>query len=168
MLNSDSRKRSLVGRIALERGPASPRPLKRPPTIRMPAPRRLSRFGLAGSARLAFVRGPGSGLADRRVEIGAGGLRELLAQLIAQNAAAHLAHFALPEVAQLERPVGDADEPAHAEAEMLQHPLDLAVLAFPQSDKEPDIGALDPVDRRLHRAVNHALDRHAALQRVQR
>src|SRR5262245_16995724 len=38
MLNSDSRSRSAVGRIACERGEASVRPPRRPPTMRISAP----------------------------------------------------------------------------------------------------------------------------------
>src|SRR5215216_5886085 len=130
MLKSDSRSLSLVGRMSCERGAASARPLNLPPTTRM----RISFWRRRFSASRLIRHGLGFRLprADRRFEICAGGACELLAELIAQHAPAYLLNCAGFQIAKLERPVGDADEAVHAEAEMLEHALHLAVLAFAQ------------------------------------
>ena len=51
---------------------------------------------------------------------------------------------------------------------MGEHALDLAVLAFAEAERQPDIAALDLVDGRLDRAVEDAVDGDAVLQRVER
>src|SRR5687767_5661082 len=127
MLKSDSRSRSLVGRMAFERGPARDRPLRRPPTIRMSRTARCAGCGLpctGGSIGLIGRRDR----AKRCLEIGLSGAGQLFAELIAQHPTFHLAHLAPFEVAELERSVGDADEPRDGQAEMLQHAFYLAVL----------------------------------------
>src|SRR5688572_7396601 len=101
------RRRSEVGRMRSPFGPAIVRPRNSPPTMRTA---RLSAFR---DDRLGLRRGP-----HRRLEVGAGGLRQLRAELIAQHLAADLAHFARVEVAELERTVGDADQPVGVEADM--------------------------------------------------
>src|SRR6187200_2676028 len=107
MLKSDSRSRSLVGRMSCERGAASGRPLNLPPTTRM----RISflRCCLPDAWLLRRRLWLRFALAERSVEIGAGGCREFLAQLVPQHAAAHFLDFAGFQVAELERAVGDAD-----------------------------------------------------------
>ena len=105
---------------------------------------------------------------DRRGEIGTGGRGELGAELVAQNAAADLAHLALGEIAELEGPVGDADQAVGDEAEMGEHALDLAVLALAQAEGQPDIGALDAVERGLDGAVVDAVDGDAVLESLER
>ena len=52
--------------------------------------------------------------------------------------------------------------------EMLGEPLHLAVLAFAQGKREPEIGALLAVDARLDRAVMHAVDGDALAQPIER
>ena len=95
---------------------------------------------------------------QRRVEIRAGLSDDLLAEFGAQRLRLDLLNVALIEVAQLERPERHADQPVHFEVERLQNLAHLAVLAFADADGEPDIGALGAVERRLDRAVMHALD----------
>src|SRR5437868_291293 len=126
MLKIDSRNRSLVGRTSCERGATSARPLNLPPTTRMRIPGLRWRLPDAGFFRhgLRFRLA----LAERRVEIGAGGGRELLAELVAEHAAAHLLDLAGLQIAKLERAIGDADQSVHPESEMLEHALHLAVL----------------------------------------
>jgi hypothetical protein len=86
MLKSDSRNRSLVGRMSCERGAASGGPKSSADDAHadfvsagcLPDARLLQRclrFRLA--------------LAQRRVEIGVGSGRELVAELVTQHAAAH-------------------------------------------------------------------------------
>ena len=82
-----------------------------------------------------------------------------VAELLLQHLGAHLLDEPGLEVAELERPEGEADQPVHREAEMLEDPLDLAVLALAQAERDPDIVALDAVERRLDGPVVHAVDR---------
>src|SRR5947209_8509512 len=109
------RKRSALGRMACERGVASARPPSSPPTMRM-----------AGAGRWRRLRVRCRGRPYRRFEVGAGGPGELRPELVAQHLAADLAHLALAEVAELERPIGDADQPVGGEAEMAENLFDLA------------------------------------------
>ncbi len=104
---------------------------------------------------------------ERRVEIRLGFLDKAGAELVAQRAAAHLLGMALGQLAELERAVGNADQAVHVEAERTEHVLDLAVLAFAQTHGDPDIGPLRLVERRLDRAVEHAVDGDAFLQLVE-
>src|SRR5262249_50759130 len=64
------------------------------------------------------------------------------AKLLAQVARAYLLDRAFGQIAELERPERDADEPVHLEPEMAEHVLDLAVLALAHGEHEPHIGAL--------------------------
>ena len=84
----------------------------------------------------------------RRVEIGTGLHYQPVSELVAQRPSPDLAHFAARQVAQLERPVGHADQPVDLQAQRAKHLLDLAVLALPQSQREPDIA---PFASRLRR-----------------
>src|SRR5262249_55789705 len=129
MLNRDSRSRSAVGRIACERGDASVRPPRRPPTMRIsfscggsgggasraaPAPAhpgaRPRPLGLAISDRTRlrtmdrdrFLRRSRRG--NRPGKVGACERSDPLAELLAQMAGAHLHYFALRQIAELERP----------------------------------------------------------------
>nr|CAI0336319.1 hypothetical protein SHINE37_40173 [Rhizobiaceae bacterium] len=104
---------------------------------------------------------------QRRVEIRLGFLDEARAELVAQRAAADLLGMAFRQFAELERAVGDADQAVHVEAERAEHVLDLAVLAFAKPQRQPDIGALRLVERRIDRAVEHAVDGDALLQLVE-
>ena len=60
---------------------------------------------------------------ERRLEIGAGCARQLIAELIAEHPAAHFFDRAGLQVTELEWTVGDADEAVHAKPKMLQHAL---------------------------------------------
>src|SRR3546814_20252581 len=83
------------------------------------------------------------------------------AELLPEHPALHLLDLPRLDVAELERPVGDPDQPADAEAEMLHDPPDLAVLALAQADGQPGVGARRLVDRHLDRAVFDAVDSEA-------
>ena len=50
---------------------------------------------------------------------------------------------------------------------MFEDALDLAVLALAQAEREPEIVALDPVERGLDGAVLHPVDGHALLEPVE-
>src|SRR4051812_34090346 len=221
MLNTDSRRRSAVGRIPCEEGEARLRPFNRPPTTRIAqllVPRRqiaLAVIATLGAARravavgLVLVAGAGlvaagalhqhaaalavgdqralpSGLerllaarrvglfvvglfvrlftGHRPVEIGAGKRCDLFAELLAQHPRLDLLDLAFDEFAELERAVGDADQPVHLEAEMRHDVADLAVLAFADREHQPDIGALVALQRGIDRAVFDAIDLDALLQ----
>ena len=129
----------------------------------------VSAARLPCDARASSAAGFGSGSRSRSgaSKSAPAARRELLAELVAQHAAAHLLDFAGLQVAELERAVGDADQPVHAEPEMLEHALHLAVLAFAQADRQPDVGALDAVELRLDRAIDHAVDGDATAELVE-
>src|SRR3954451_10590439 len=103
----------------------------------------------------------------RPVEIGAGESGDLLAELLAQHPGLDLLDLAFFEFAQLERAVGDADQPVHLEGEMRHHVADFAVLAFADRKPQPHIGALVALQRRIDRAVFDAIDLDALLQLVE-
>src|SRR5918994_6916647 len=84
--------------------------------------------------------------------------------LLAQDLAGHFLDLAGAKPAELEGAEAQADQPAHRPAEMLQHAADLAVLAFAQRNFEPSVATLDPIERRLDRAVVEAIQRDALLQ----
>src|SRR5690606_11293232 len=101
---------------------------------------RLDRAAADGPAA-SLARAAASGflfLAQRRVEIGAGIARQLLAKLVAQHAALDLDRLALGEIAELERAVGDADQPVDVEADAGEHLLHFPVLALAEPDRRPD------------------------------
>ncbi len=98
---------------------------------------------------------------NRRIEIGARGFSERIAQLIAQHAGAHLFDLAFAEFAQLKRPEGNADEPRDGQTQMFEHALDLAILAFSEPHRQPAIGALLAIELGVDAGIAHAVDRHA-------
>ena len=126
------------------------------------------RAGLA--ARLAawlWRVGQGRAVDQRRVEIGARFLRERRADLVHQHARADFLDEAFFKVAELERPVGQADQAVHGQPEMLEHALDLAVLAFAQTHRDPAIGALLAIEMRLDPGIFDAVDRDALAKCVE-
>ncbi len=90
--------------------------------------------------------------------------RELRAKLVGQHSRLHLFDRAGRELAERKRPERDADQPVDGKPEMLGKPLHLAVLAFAQPERQPEIGALRAVDARLDRAVVDAVDGDAVAQ----
>jgi len=95
----------------------------------------------------------------------------MLGKLLANDARPDLLELAAAEHAQRKGPVSQADQPVDLQAHGLQDPPDFPVLAFRQGDGDPQVGALRSVlglvDRRLDRAVAHALDGYALLQPVE-
>ena len=104
---------------------------------------------------------------DRRVEIDARLLGELDPELVAQNAGAHFGDLAFPQIAELERTERHADQAVHGQPEMLEHPLDLAVLALAQTHGDPGVGALLAVESRLDPRVVDPVDRDPVAQGVE-
>ena len=95
---------------------------------------------------------------DLGIEIRPRFLHQPLAQLVAQHAALDLQHVPFRQFVELERTVGNADQPRDLEAEGAENVPHLAVLALAQRQRQPGIGALLPVERRFHRAVEDAVD----------
>src|SRR5215831_4133352 len=95
----------------------------------------------------------GCPLRDRRGEIALRLGNDPGAELLAQHPRAHLLDRALGELAELERTVGDADQPVHLQAEIAEHVPHLAVLALPDRKGEPHVRPLLAVERRLDRPV---------------
>jgi hypothetical protein len=85
-------------------------------------------------------------------------LRQSGAELIAQDAGADLFDLAFAQFAELEWSEGDPDQPVDGQAQMLEDALDLAVLAFAQSHRQPAIGALLAVERGFDPGIANPLD----------
>ncbi len=92
---------------------------------------------------------------------------EARAHLVGQHMAPHRLGLARLEIEQLERPVREADQPVHVDAEVGEDAAHLAVLALAQAHGDPAVGALHALDAGLDRAVAHALDLDAVLQLVE-
>jgi len=122
-----------------------------------------SALGAPAARRLRL----GCPLCDRRGEIALRLGNDPGAELLAQHPRAHLLDRALGELAELERSVGDADQPVHLQAEIAEHVPHLAVLALPDRKGEPHVRPLLAVERRLDRPVLDAVDRDATAQAVE-
>ena len=72
------------------------------------------------------------------------------------------------ELAQLERPVGDADQAVHRQPDRLHRAADLAVAAFAERERQPGVRALLAVERHRHRLEALAVDGDAPAQRLER
>ena len=78
-----------------------------------------------------------------------------------------LFHRAIGQITKLERAEGNADQPVHLKAEMLQYAFDFAVFAFAQAERQPDIVALFAIQGGFNRAVIHAVNGDAAPQTIE-
>src|SRR5262249_8264394 len=78
-------------------------------------------------------------LHDRCGETRAGGLRQPLAELIAQDARRHLGDRAFGEFAQLKRTERDANEARDLQPEMAQHVAHLAIFSFSNRKGDPHV-----------------------------
>ena len=233
MLNSDSRSRSAVGRIACDFGAASVRPRKRPPTIRISAAAAwlfvgaarpcldarscpsvaarepalegwtarasVLRLGIAAGRRPSRLGARPSGLRVERA-VGAARLRVTVrcstwalpamarpprsrarSSSGPEKSAPASAAMRSPSCSRSARVLTSSTAPAGSspswngpydtrisrftcEPERAQHVPDFAVLALAHGEREPDVGALHAVERRLDRAVADAVDRDAVAQ----
>ncbi len=102
-----------------------------------------------------------------RVEIGARFAQQGFAELIAQHTATDLFQSAVIQIAELERPERQPDEPVHFKAEMFQYALDLAIFALAQAHGHPGVGALHAIERGFDPGIMNAIERHAVFQRVE-
>src|SRR4029077_19956215 len=89
------------------------------------------------------------------------------AELVGEHLPRHLLDSAALEQAELERPVGEADQPRHRIAEMLEHTPDLAVAPLAQPDLEPGIAALLALELGGDRPIGDALDGDAVGEALQ-
>src|SRR4051812_36189773 len=89
------------------------------------------------------------------------------AELVGENALRHLLDGAALEEAELERPVGEADQPRHRIAEMLEHTPDLAVAPLAQTHLEPGIAALLALELGGERPIGDAVDGDAVGESLQ-
>src|SRR5262245_53985699 len=117
---------------------------------------------------LGPLRGNLLSLHPRPGKVGAGGLRDPLAQLLAQRPRPHLVDGALGTLAQLKRAERHPDQPVHRQPEVAEHVLDLTVLALADRKRQPDVAPLRAIDRGLDRAIAHTVDGDATAQRVER
>src|SRR6266576_3740025 len=129
------------------------------PALSFRAPSFRLRLGRAGGGRCLA-------LADRAREIRTRQRGDPLAELVAQGPRLDLHDGAGSKFAELERTERQTDQPVDLEAEVTEHVLDLAVLAFPHRKGEPDVAALRAVERRLDRTVADAVNADAGAQPV--
>src|SRR5579885_2785125 len=134
-----------------------PRRQPTPTALRRLLPRSVS---CAGGALLLRL--------DRRIEIRSRLSDQLRAKNASQLVRLDFLDFALLDVAELERTIGNTNEPIDPQSKMFEHPAHLAVLAFAQRNRQPDVGALLAVEHRGDGAVVNAGDRDAAAQAVER
>ena len=134
-------------------------------------------FGALGARPLPATRidvaemlaARGASQSDSRAgEIDIGLFQHMLAECRSQLTGWDFLDAAFTQNIKFERSERDADQPVDLEAERAEHVAHFAVLAFADTDGEPGVGALFAVDRRLDRAVAHALDRDAVLAAVER
>src|SRR3990170_2319521 len=149
-LNRAWRTRSEVGRVASPLGASIWVPLNLPATMRM--------------SRLSSAAPPALFGGIEQAEL----LGKLRSELIGEHTPLRLIDRAFGKIAERERPERNADEPVHGQSEMLGELLHLAVLAFAQGDREPEIRPLLEVDARLDRPVMNAIDGDASAQAVER
>src|SRR5262249_49419860 len=93
--------------------------------------------------------------------------RDARAELLAQGPRLDLLDRAGRQLAELERPKRHPDQAADRKPEVPEHVLHLAVLALADRKGEPDIAALDAIDRGLHRTIADAVDGDARTQAVE-
>ena len=105
-----------------------------------------------GVARLARARSSSTGSLRLSSAASRG------AQLIGEHMPLYRLGFAGLQVEKLERPVGDADQAVHVDAEVGEDAPHLAVLALAQGHGDPGVGALHAVEAGLDRPVAHAFD----------
>ena len=104
---------------------------------------------------------------DRPIEIDIGLGGESLAQLVGKDAGLDFLDGAFVQLAELERPVGQANQAIDRQSHMFEQAFDFAVFAFAQPEADPDIGALDAVELGVDAGIFHAVNRHAARQSVE-
>jgi hypothetical protein len=90
--------------------------------------------------------------------------RTWLSELFGEHLFRHLGDLAARQIAQLEWPKGEPDQPRHGEPEMLEYLANLAVLALAQSQRDPGVAALAALETGADRAIGYAVDRDSLLQ----
>src|ERR1700746_1267128 len=71
-----------------------------------------------------------------------------MAERLRQHFLWHLVDHAPRQIAELERPVGKADQPRHLQPQMFEHAAHLSVLPFTQGHRDPRVAALPPFEAR--------------------
>src|SRR5439155_14472278 len=74
-------------------------------------------------------------------------------ELLGQHLPRHLGDLATCQIAELERPEGEPDQPRDRKPEMFEHAAHLAVLAFAQGQRDPGVAALLALEARADRAI---------------
>src|SRR6202030_408881 len=110
--------------------------------------------------RTGAARRPLSGLPIA----GLAGAVRTLAELVVEHLLRHLLDRAAREVAELERPVGEAAQPGDRISQMYENAAALAILALLQRQCNPGVGALLAFELGADRAVDDSVDSGAARQ----
>ena len=92
---------------------------------------------------------------------------ETIAELFAQGAGAHLFNGAFGQFAELEWTKRYANEAGDGEVEMAEHVAYFAVLAFADRKRQPQVRALDAIERGVDRAVMDAVDDNTLAQGIE-
>src|SRR5215469_8345314 len=80
-------------------------------------------------------------------------------KLLAEHLPRHLVDRAARQIAELERPEREADQPSHLKPEMFEHATHLSVFPLAQSHRDPGIAALLALKLGGDRAIGDAIDR---------
>jgi hypothetical protein len=127
----------------------------------------LTRLALLHFARSAALNnGVGKFIQNWRIEICAGFFHKLFTKLITQNAAANFTHTTFFKIAKLERTKRNADQAPNGQAQCTENVFNFAVLAFAQTNRNPDIRALLTLKRRFNAAIEDAINGDAVFQLV--
>src|ERR1700730_7918856 len=85
-------------------------------------------------------------------------------ELLGQHLPRHLGDLAARQIAELERPEGEPDQPGDREPQMFEHAAHLTVLALAQGQCDPGGAALPAFEARAYRAIGNAVDLDALLE----
>src|SRR5206468_10483845 len=92
---------------------------------------------------------------------------DFFSELLAQYARLDLLDLTFGQFAQLERTVGDPDQPVHLETQMRHHIAHFAIFSFADCKHQPDIGPLVAFERSIDRTIFNAIDFDAVFKFVQ-
>src|SRR5437899_10707931 len=88
-----------------------------------------------------------------------------MTELLRQDFLGHLVDRPAHQIAELKRPIGQADQPGHLKPEMFEHAAHLAVPSLAQGQRNPRVAALPAFEARADRAIGYAVDRDPLFER---
>src|SRR5262245_25172825 len=91
--------------------------------------------------------------------------RGAVSELLGQHFARHFGNRPARQIAELERPVGEADQPGYQKSQMFEDSPHLAIFSLAQRQRDPSVAALHPVQLRANRAIRDTGNRDALAER---